>query len=80
MLKQIGYVLESRRYRNIYIRVKDRALFDGSPVETPAGVMRFSYTGFGKNMKLQKAYVKDQSGKPVKTTVLKQLLVSKKGL
>jgi hypothetical protein len=77
MLKQIGYVLESRKYRNIYIRVADRPLFDDTPIKTSEGVMRFSYTGYGRNMKLQKAYVKDSAGKPVKTTVLKKLLACK---
>ena len=77
MEKQIRYVLESRKYRNIYIRVNDRSLFAGTPVDTPAGVMRFSYTGYGRNMKLQKAYVKDSAGKPVKTKILKSILLNK---
>lgn len=77
MQKQIGYILESRQYRNIYIKVKDRALFDNSLVDTPEGKMRFRYTSFGKNEKLQKAYVQDENGKPVKTTVLKKLLLHK---
>jgi hypothetical protein len=77
MQKQIGYILESRRYRNIYIKVKDRVLFDNGLVDTPEGKMRFRYTSFGKNEKMHKAYVQDVHGKPVKTTVLKKLLLRK---
>jgi hypothetical protein len=77
MEKQIRYVLESRKYRNIYIKVNDRSLFTDTLVDTPGGTMRFSYTGYGRNMKLQKAYAKDALGKPVKTKVLKTILLNK---
>lgn len=77
MEKQINYVLQSRRYRNIYIKVKDRELFCDKTIDTPEGKMLFRYTSFGKNEKMHKAYVQDVHGKPVKTTVLKKLLLRK---
>jgi hypothetical protein len=71
---QLLTVLDSRKYRNIYITKEVRSYWEEVCTLPDKSVLNFRFTGFGKNPNKHKAYVTDEFGKPVSSIRLLSLI------
>lgn len=75
MKKKISYVLDSRKYPSVYIKVKDRENFVSSYFLKDGRTICFTFTRFGWSSKNHKAFAYwEHNSKSVKTKELLELI------
>lgn len=72
LLGQILTVLDSRKFRNVYLRVGTRAHWQETVTLPDGTVWAFRWTSFRKNPNRHKAYV-TAHGRPVPTETLRSM-------